>query len=108
MENSTVFLETFFTHLIMETGAGVWTVHPAVTGQEGAAPAEGEAVGGVVTQELVRVSRHQGHCSALVTTGHETRHLLQVTDHAPGSQGPPESAVTEERVAREMIHIQHS
>ena len=37
----------------METGAGLRAVHPAVAGQEGAAPAQGEAVGGVVTQEAL-------------------------------------------------------
>ena len=37
----------------METGAGLGAVHATVTGQEGAAPTQGEAVGGVVTQETL-------------------------------------------------------
>ena len=45
----------------METGAGLGAVHPTVTGQEGAAPAQGEAVGGVVTEELLLAGSHQGH-----------------------------------------------
>ena len=39
-------------YLIMQTGAGVRTLHPAVTGKEGAAPAETEAVLSVLTEKL--------------------------------------------------------
>ena len=65
----------------MQAGAGGGAVHSAVAGQEGAAPAETEAVRGVVTQELVRVRPHQGHCSALVRL--DTGHMLQVSNNAP-------------------------
>lgn len=73
----------FFTdsYLIMKTGAGGGTVHSAVAGQEGAAPAETEAVGGVVAEELVRVGPRQGHGSALVRL--DTGHELQVGHHTP-------------------------
>ena len=39
-------------YLIMQTGAWVRTLHPAVTGKEGAAPAETEAVLSVLTEKL--------------------------------------------------------
>ena len=65
----------------MKAGARGGAVHPAVTGQEGAAPAETEAVRGVVTEELVGVRPHQGHCPALVRL--DTCHLLQVGNNAP-------------------------
>ena len=39
-------------YLVMQTGAGVRTLHPAVTGKEGAAPAETEAVLSVLTEKL--------------------------------------------------------
>ena len=39
-------------YLIMQAGAGVRTLHPAVTGKEGAAPAETEAVLSVLTEKL--------------------------------------------------------
>ena len=58
----------------METGAGLRAVHPAVTGQEGAAPAQGEAVGGVVTQEALG-PQHRGHSEVVMVT----RHLSQVS-----------------------------
>ena len=35
----------------MKAGAGIRAFHPAVARQEGAAAAEGEAVGGVVAEE---------------------------------------------------------
>ncbi len=42
----------------MEAGAGVRALHPAVAGEEGAAPAQGEAVRGVVAEE--ELLRHPG------------------------------------------------
>ena len=51
----------------MEAGAGLRAVHPAVAGQEGAAPAQGEAVGGVVTQEALR-PQHRGHAEVVMVT----------------------------------------
>ena len=68
-------------YLIMKAGAGGGTVHSAVTGQEGAAPAETEAMSGVVAEELVRVRPHQGHSSAPVRL--DTGHMLQVSNNAP-------------------------
>ena len=53
----------------METGAGLRAVHPAVAGQEGAAPAQGEAVGGVVTQEALG-PQHRGHSEVVMVTSH--------------------------------------
>ena len=44
----------------MEAGAGVRALHAAVAGQEGAAPAQREAVGGVVAQEQVLGHLGQG------------------------------------------------
>ena len=38
------------TYLMMQAGAGMRTLHPAVTGQEGAAPTETEAVVSVLTE----------------------------------------------------------
>ena len=68
----------------METGAGLRAVHPAVTGQEGAAPAQGEAVGGVVTQEALG-PQHRGHSEVVMVT----RHLSQVSHGLPrGFSGP--------------------
>ena len=51
----------------METGAGLGAVHAAVAGQEGAAPAQGEAVGGVVTQEALG-PQHRGHPEVMMIT----------------------------------------
>ena len=51
----------------METGAGLGAVHPAVTGQEGAAPTQGEAVGVVVTQETL-CPQHRGHPEVMMIT----------------------------------------
>ena len=44
----------------MEACAGVWALHPTVAGQEGAAPAQREAVGGVVAEEQVLRHLSQG------------------------------------------------
>ena len=51
----------------METGAGLGAVHATVTGQEGAAPTQGEAVGGVVTQEAL-CPQHRGHSEVMMIT----------------------------------------
>ena len=45
----------------MKTSAEFRAAHPAVTGQEPTALAEREAVGGVVTEELLLAGSHQGH-----------------------------------------------
>ena len=53
----TLYLRMFLaseTDLVMETGAGLRAVHPAVAGQEGAAPAQREAVRAVLAHEAVR------------------------------------------------------
>ncbi len=52
-------------YLVVEAGAGVWALHPAVAGQEGAAAAQREAVGGVVAQEqLLRHLRQRKRSQA--------------------------------------------
>ena len=80
----------------METGAGLRAVHPAVAGQEGAAPAQGEAVGGVVTQEALR-PHHRGHPEVVVVT----RDLGQVRHSLPQpSLGPVQRTVAEQRITR--------
>ena len=45
----------------MKAVAGVGTLHPAVTREEGAAPAQREAVGAVAAQEAALLHRGQGH-----------------------------------------------
>ena len=84
----------------METGAGLRAVHPAVTGQEGAAPAQGEAVGGVVTQEAL-APQHRGQPEVMMVT----RDLGQVSHHlARQPPGPAQATVTQQRVARQREH----
>ena len=88
----------------METGAGLWAVHPAVAGQDGAAPAQGEAVGGVVTQEALG-PQHRGHSEVVMVT----RHLGQVSHGLPRARPRPlEAAVAQERVARQLVHVAHA
>ena len=81
----------------METGAGLGAVHAAVAGQEGAAPAQGEAVGGVVTQEALG-PQHRGHPEVMMVTSH----LGQVSHRlAPQASGPAQRTVAQERIARQ-------
>ena len=96
-------------HLIMETGAEVGAVHPAVAGQEAAALAEGETVDLVVTEELGLAGgdqgRHQGGRGLVVVGAGE---LPQVGHQAVPAQGPLEAAVAQQRVARQEEHLARS
>ena len=67
----------------MEAGAGLRAVHPAVAGQEGAAPAQGEAVGGVVTQEALR-PQHRGHAEVVMVTSDLGQVSHGLTRRSPG------------------------
>ena len=88
----------------MEAGAGLGAVHPAVAGQEGAAPAQGEAVGGVVTQEGLG-PQDRGHAEVVMVT----RDLGQVSHGLTRARPRPlEAAVTQERVARQLVHVAHA
>ena len=81
----------------METGAGLGAVHAAVAGQEGAAPAQREAVGGVVTQEALG-PQHRGHPEVMVVTSHLGQVSHGLTRKAPG---PAQRTVAQDRVARQ-------
>ena len=90
----------------MKTSALGWTAHPTVAGEEAAAPTEGEAVGGVVTQELRLAGRHQRHLAgglppdlAVVGAGHRAD-----VRHGGRGEGPLEGAVTQQRVAGYQEH----
>ena len=52
----------------MAAAAGVGAAHPAVAGEEGAAAAQREAVGGVVAEEG-RPARHRRHAPLLPGAG---------------------------------------
>ena len=66
-------------------------------------PAEGEAVSGVVTEELLLAGGHQGHGGArLVRVG--AGHVPHV-GHGEGGEGPLEGAVTQERIAGHQEHL---
>ena len=88
----------------MQAGALLRAAHPAVTGEEPAAPAEGEAVGGVVTEELLLAGSHQGHWlpAPLVLVG--AGHWAHV-GHCEGGEGPVEGAVTQQGVTRHQEHL---
>ena len=88
----------------METGAGLGAVHAAVAGQEGAAPAQGEAVGGVVTQEALG-PQHRGHPEVMMVTSHLGQVSHRLTRHRPR---PLEAAVTQQRVTRQLVHVAHA
>ena len=90
----------------MKTSALGWAAHPTVAGEEAAAPTEGEAVGGVVTQELRLAGRHQRHRAgglppdlAVVGAGHRAD-----VRHGGRGEGPLQGAVTEQRVAGHQEH----
>ena len=84
------------TDLVVTASAHLRTVHPAVAGEEPAALAEGEAVDGVVTEELLLAGGDQGHAGAgLVLVGAGD---LPHVGHGEGGEGPLEGAVTEQRV----------
>ena len=86
----------------MAAGAHVRTAHPAVTGEEGAAAAQREAVGGVVAEEG-RPARHRRHAPLL--PGAAAGQLAEVRQSSPRrAPRPLQRAVAQQRVAGHQVH----
>ena len=72
--------------LVVEAAAAFWALHPAVTRKEGAAVAEGKAVGLVPTEKLLRRHIHHWHCDLVDDTatrqsGDRAPQLWEVLNH---------------------------
>ena len=90
------------TDLVMAAGAHVRAAHPAVAGEEGAAAAQREAVGGVVA-EKGRPARHRRHAPLL--PGAAAGQLAQVRQPRPRrAPRPLQRAVAQQRVTGHQVH----
>ena len=86
----------------MAAGAHVRAAHPAVAGEEGAAAAQREAVGGVVAEEG-RPARHRRHAPLL--PGAAAGQLAEVRQSSPRrAPRPLQRAVAQQRVTGHQVH----